>query len=179
MMSSLSINILQIISLIGHQHSPNHRARIIHKRPNMALTKPQLSPVVIATQFLAAMLVLDKWQCFMQTYMHANKSVYKHVQLKHHTLVVPYAFGALTFFKIEACHTLPLFDNFIPSSYQVQHGLLLLLLRHREDDGRPVRAADGRLLLLLCHREDGGRPLRAVAPGQPAACVLQQQQRRL
>ncbi|CAL9147556.1 unnamed protein product [Musa hybrid cultivar] len=44
------------------------------------------------------MLVLDTWQCFMQTYMHANKSVYKHVQSKHHTLVVPYAFGALAFF---------------------------------------------------------------------------------
>ncbi|XP_065050285.1 sphinganine C4-monooxygenase 1-like [Musa acuminata AAA Group] len=58
------------------------------------IAKPQPSPVVIAAQFLAGMLVLDTWQCFMQTYMHANKSVYKHVQSKHHTLVVPYAFGA-------------------------------------------------------------------------------------
>uniref|UniRef100_A0A804K834 aldehyde oxygenase (deformylating) n=1 Tax=Musa acuminata subsp. malaccensis TaxID=214687 RepID=A0A804K834_MUSAM len=73
MMFSLSINILQITS---------------------GINIPQPSPVVIAAQFLAGMLVLDTWQCFMQTYMHANKSVYKHVQSKHHTLVVPYAFGA-------------------------------------------------------------------------------------
>ncbi|URE22468.1 Fatty acid hydroxylase superfamily [Musa troglodytarum] len=39
-------------------------------------------------------MVLNAWQYFMQRYMHANKSLYNHVHSKHHTLVVPYAFGA-------------------------------------------------------------------------------------
>ncbi|CAL9108153.1 unnamed protein product [Musa acuminata var. zebrina] len=102
MMSSLSINILQITSHIGHQYSPNHLARI------SGIAKPQPSPVVIAAQFLAAMLVLDTWQCFMQTYMHANKSVYKHVQSKHHTLVVPTPSARGTTIHWRICYSTPL-----------------------------------------------------------------------
>ncbi|THU69821.1 hypothetical protein C4D60_Mb08t18450 [Musa balbisiana] len=128
MMSSLSINILQITSHIGHQCSPNHLRR---ERDSEA--------TAVAAQFLAATLVLDTWQYFMQPYMHANKSMYKHVQSKHHTL----AFGAR--------YNHPLED-------------LLLDTRPRRHAGDEAgeRAADGRLLVLLRHREDGGRPLRAA-----------------
>ncbi|GJN22267.1 hypothetical protein PR202_gb09821 [Eleusine coracana subsp. coracana] len=50
---------------------------------------------VIAVQFIIAMLVMDTWQYFMHRYMHINKFLYKHIHSKHHTLVVPYSFGAL------------------------------------------------------------------------------------
>ncbi|RRT35213.1 hypothetical protein B296_00049449 [Ensete ventricosum] len=57
--------------------------------------KPRPSAPVIIAQFIVAMFVLDTWQYFMHRYMHVNKFLYKHVHSKHHTLVVPYAFGAL------------------------------------------------------------------------------------
>ncbi|THU57232.1 hypothetical protein C4D60_Mb03t01350 [Musa balbisiana] len=59
------------------------------------IAKPQPSLLAIIVQFLVAMFVLDTWQYFMHRYMHINKFLYKHVHSKHHTLVVPYAFGAL------------------------------------------------------------------------------------
>ncbi|XP_074587496.1 sphinganine C4-monooxygenase 1-like isoform X3 [Curcuma longa] len=49
----------------------------------------------VAIQFAVAMFVLDTWQYFIHRYMHINKSLYKHIHSKHHTLVVPYAYGAL------------------------------------------------------------------------------------
>ena len=55
----------------------------------------QPSAVVIALQFIIAMFVMDTWQYFMHRYMHINKFLYKHIHSKHHTLVVPYSFGAL------------------------------------------------------------------------------------
>ncbi|EXB38331.1 Sphingoid base hydroxylase 2 [Morus notabilis] len=55
--------------------------------------KPSL--IVLARQFVTAMLVLDTWQYFMHRYMHQNKFLYKHIHSQHHRLVVPYAFGAL------------------------------------------------------------------------------------
>ncbi|KAL5553819.1 hypothetical protein UlMin_041231 [Ulmus minor] len=55
--------------------------------------KPSL--IVLARQFVTAMLVLDTWQYFMHRYMHHNKFLYKHIHSQHHRLVVPYAFGAL------------------------------------------------------------------------------------
>ncbi|CAN6239439.1 unnamed protein product, partial [Urochloa humidicola] len=51
--------------------------------------------LVIVLQFIAAMVVMDTWQYFMHRYMHINKFLYKHIHSKHHTLVVPYSFGAL------------------------------------------------------------------------------------
>lgn len=48
-----------------------------------------------AVQFIFAMFVLDTWQYFIHRYMHINKTLYKHIHSKHHTLVVPYAYGAL------------------------------------------------------------------------------------
>ncbi|XP_062111625.1 sphinganine C4-monooxygenase 1-like [Humulus lupulus] len=56
-------------------------------------SKPSL--IVLARQFVTAMLVLDTWQYFMHRYMHHNKFLYKHIHSQHHRLVVPYAFGAL------------------------------------------------------------------------------------
>ncbi|GAV79663.1 FA_hydroxylase domain-containing protein [Cephalotus follicularis] len=55
----------------------------------------QFSVIVLARQFVMAMLVLDTWQYFMHRYMHHNKFLYKHIHSQHHRLVVPYAFGAL------------------------------------------------------------------------------------
>ncbi|KAK8947567.1 Sphinganine C(4)-monooxygenase 1 [Platanthera guangdongensis] len=53
------------------------------------------SPTVILLQFMVAMVVMDTWQYFMHRLMHVNKFLYRHIHSKHHTLVVPYAFGAL------------------------------------------------------------------------------------
>jgi len=55
----------------------------------------QNSLLVLARQFVIAMLVLDTWQYFMHRYMHHNKFLYKHIHSQHHRLVVPYAYGAL------------------------------------------------------------------------------------
>ncbi|KAM0821841.1 hypothetical protein ACQ4PT_071907 [Festuca glaucescens] len=57
--------------------------------------RKQPPTLMIALQFLIAMFVMDTWQYFMHRYMHVNKFLYKHVHSKHHTLVVPFAFGAL------------------------------------------------------------------------------------
>lgn len=46
-------------------------------------------------QFATAMLVMDTWQYFMHRYMHENKFLYKYIHSHHHTLLAPYAFGAL------------------------------------------------------------------------------------
>lgn len=51
--------------------------------------------IILARQFLIAMLVLDTSQYFMHRYLHQNKFLYKHIHSQHHRLVVPYAFGAL------------------------------------------------------------------------------------
>ncbi|KAG8383093.1 hypothetical protein BUALT_Bualt05G0148700 [Buddleja alternifolia] len=53
------------------------------------------SLIVLARQFLVAMMVLDTWQYFMHRYMHHNKFLYRHIHSQHHRLIVPYAFGAL------------------------------------------------------------------------------------
>ncbi|PUZ77455.1 hypothetical protein GQ55_1G372700 [Panicum hallii var. hallii] len=55
----------------------------------------QSPALVIVLQFITAMVVMDTWQYFMHRYMHINKFLYKHIHSKHHTLVVPYSFGAL------------------------------------------------------------------------------------
>ncbi|XP_077250012.1 sphinganine C4-monooxygenase 1-like [Tasmannia lanceolata] len=55
----------------------------------------QPSYLVLARQFLVAMLVLDTWQYFMHRFMHHNKFLYRHIHSQHHRLIVPYAFGAL------------------------------------------------------------------------------------
>ncbi|KAJ3695618.1 hypothetical protein LUZ60_000995 [Juncus effusus] len=56
-------------------------------------TQPSTAKIIL--QFIIAMFVMDTWQYFMHRYMHLNKFLYKHIHSKHHTLVVPYAFGAL------------------------------------------------------------------------------------
>lgn len=55
----------------------------------------QASGLVLARQFIVAMVVLDTWQYFMHRYMHQNKFLYRHIHSQHHRLIVPYAFGAL------------------------------------------------------------------------------------
>ncbi|XVF03348.1 hypothetical protein REPUB_Repub04eG0253200 [Reevesia pubescens] len=51
--------------------------------------------IVLARQFVTAMLVVDTWQYFLHRYMHENKFLYRHLHSWHHRLLVPYAFGAL------------------------------------------------------------------------------------
>ncbi|XP_039124255.1 sphinganine C4-monooxygenase 1-like [Dioscorea cayenensis subsp. rotundata] len=64
-------------------------------KDDTAVAPKQPSILVIATQFAVAMFVMDTWQYFMHRYMHINKFLYKHIHSKHHSLIVPYAFGAL------------------------------------------------------------------------------------
>ncbi|KAG0503838.1 hypothetical protein HPP92_003910 [Vanilla planifolia] len=56
--------------------------------------RSQPSAMIVILQILVGMVVMDTWQYFVHRLMHANKFLYKHVHSKHHTLVVPYAFGA-------------------------------------------------------------------------------------
>ncbi|OAY50001.1 sphinganine C4-monooxygenase 1 [Manihot esculenta] len=62
---------------------------------SQAAINQRTSLMVLARQFVMAMLVLDTWQYFMHRYMHHNKFLYRHIHSQHHRLVVPYAFGAL------------------------------------------------------------------------------------
>ncbi|KAI4328429.1 hypothetical protein L6164_020786 [Bauhinia variegata] len=55
----------------------------------------KVSLLVLARQFVTAMLVMDTWQYFMHRFMHHNKFLYKHIHSQHHRLVVPYSYGAL------------------------------------------------------------------------------------
>lgn len=60
---------------------------------NTVRSEPSL--LVISIQFVIAMFVMDTWQYFVHRYMHINKFLYRHIHSKHHSLVVPYAYGAL------------------------------------------------------------------------------------
>ncbi|VVA94625.1 unnamed protein product [Arabis nemorensis] len=55
----------------------------------------EFSILVLARQFVTAMIILDTWQYFMHRFMHVNKFLYKHIHSQHHRLIVPYAYGAL------------------------------------------------------------------------------------
>ncbi|XP_078172377.1 sphinganine C4-monooxygenase 2-like [Carex rostrata] len=67
--------------------------KIIGDETGTAPTQPSTGVMIL--QLIVAMLVMDTWQYFIHRYMHINKFLYKHIHSKHHTLVVPYAFGAL------------------------------------------------------------------------------------
>ncbi|KAG6906693.1 hypothetical protein DXG01_012563 [Tephrocybe rancida] len=51
--------------------------------------------VIPASQFFAAMFIIDTWQYFLHRLMHVNKFLYKQFHSVHHRLYVPYAFGSL------------------------------------------------------------------------------------
>ncbi|CAA7401900.1 unnamed protein product [Spirodela intermedia] len=65
------------------------------RNDGQATKRAQPSVIGAVGQWVVAMGVLDTWQYFMHRYVHVNKFLYKHVHSKHHTLVVPYSFGAL------------------------------------------------------------------------------------
>ncbi|PRP89327.1 sphingoid base hydroxylase 1 [Planoprotostelium fungivorum] len=46
-------------------------------------------------QFMFAMFILDTWQYFFHRLFHQNKWLYRNIHAWHHSLYVPYAFGAL------------------------------------------------------------------------------------
>ncbi|MBA0613307.1 hypothetical protein Godav_013766 [Gossypium davidsonii] len=60
-----------------------------------ASSRQPSSFIVLASQFVTAMLVMDTWQYFLHRYFHENKFLYRQLHSRHHRLVVPYAFGAL------------------------------------------------------------------------------------
>ncbi|RWV83067.1 hypothetical protein BHE74_00041703 [Ensete ventricosum] len=60
---------------------------------SLLLFTPSISAV--GMQFVVAMLVLDTWQYFIHRYMHINRFLYRHIHYKHHSLIVPFAYGAL------------------------------------------------------------------------------------
>ncbi|XP_022775792.1 sphinganine C4-monooxygenase 2-like [Durio zibethinus] len=57
--------------------------------------------IVIATQFVVAMVVLDTYQYFLHRLVHQNKFLYKHLHSQHHRLVIPYTYGAIYNHPIE------------------------------------------------------------------------------
>ncbi|KAH0453899.1 hypothetical protein IEQ34_018223 [Dendrobium chrysotoxum] len=65
------------------------------KSSDGATAPQQSSLVVFILQIFVAMVVLDTCQYFTHRLMHINKFLYKHIHSQHHTLIVPYAFGAL------------------------------------------------------------------------------------
>ncbi|KAL0909235.1 hypothetical protein M5K25_020082 [Dendrobium thyrsiflorum] len=65
------------------------------KSSDGATAPQQSSLVVFILQIFVALVVLDTCQYFTHRLMHMNKFLYKHIHSQHHTLIVPYAFGAL------------------------------------------------------------------------------------
>ncbi|WOL20291.1 sphinganine C4-monooxygenase 2 [Canna indica] len=63
--------------------------------PKAEMTSRKSSILALLMQFAVAMFVLDTWQYFVHRYMHMNKFLYRHIHYKHHSLVVPFAYGAL------------------------------------------------------------------------------------
>lgn len=53
------------------------------------------SSIVIARQFLVAMVILDTYQYFLHRCMHQSKFLYRNFHSEHHKLVVPYTYGAI------------------------------------------------------------------------------------
>ncbi|EXB38323.1 Sphingoid base hydroxylase 2 [Morus notabilis] len=66
---------------------------------------PNPSLMVLARQFIIAMLVLDTWQYFVHRYFHHSKFLYKHIHSLHHRLIVPYAFGGIYHHPLEGLIT--------------------------------------------------------------------------
>ncbi|XP_020255064.1 sphinganine C4-monooxygenase 1-like [Asparagus officinalis] len=64
-------------------------------RDSMSLgeKKPEPSLSTMALQFLVAAVTMDTYQYFMHRFIHSNKFLNK-IHSHHHSLVVPYAFGA-------------------------------------------------------------------------------------
>ncbi|KXZ49918.1 hypothetical protein GPECTOR_19g369 [Gonium pectorale] len=48
-----------------------------------------------ASKFVLGMFVMDAWQYWIHRLMHTNTFLYKHLHSVHHTLMIPYAYGAL------------------------------------------------------------------------------------
>lgn len=46
-------------------------------------------------KFILGMYVMDAWQYFIHRLAHTSTFLYKHVHAVHHTLLIPYAYGAL------------------------------------------------------------------------------------
>ncbi|KAH7105094.1 sphingosine hydroxylase [Auriculariales sp. MPI-PUGE-AT-0066] len=54
------------------------------------------------SQFIFGMFVMDTWQYMLHRAMHTNKFLYRHLHAVHHSIYVPYAFGALYNHPLEA-----------------------------------------------------------------------------
>ncbi|PNH10366.1 Sphingoid base hydroxylase 2 [Tetrabaena socialis] len=48
-----------------------------------------------AVRFVLGLYVMDTWQYWIHRLMHNNTFLYKHMHSVHHTLMIPYAYGAL------------------------------------------------------------------------------------
>lgn len=46
-------------------------------------------------KLVAGFLIIDTWQFYLHRFMHLHPFFYKHFHSRHHSLYVPYAFGAL------------------------------------------------------------------------------------
>ncbi|PNW86970.1 hypothetical protein CHLRE_02g103500v5 [Chlamydomonas reinhardtii] len=48
-----------------------------------------------ASRFVLGMYIMDTWQYWIHRWVHVNTFLYKHLHSVHHTLNIPYAYGAL------------------------------------------------------------------------------------
>ncbi|KAG2486598.1 hypothetical protein HYH03_014766 [Edaphochlamys debaryana] len=48
-----------------------------------------------ASRFVLGLYVMDTWQYWIHRLVHVNTFLYKHLHSVHHTLMIPYAYGAL------------------------------------------------------------------------------------
>ncbi|TYI36151.1 hypothetical protein ES332_A03G122200v1 [Gossypium tomentosum] len=98
--------------------------------------------IVLASQFVTAMLVMDTWQYFLHRYFHENKFLYRHLHSRHHRLVVPYAFGALYNHPLEGLllDTVGGALSFMLSGMSPRTSIYFFIFCHHQNSGRPLWA---------------------------------------
>jgi sphinganine C4-monooxygenase len=70
--------------------------------PDQCEAKPPRSWPMTVLEFVLGMLIMDTWQFWIHRWMHVNTYLYKHVHSTHHSLLIPYAYGALYNHPVEA-----------------------------------------------------------------------------
>ncbi|PQQ14140.1 sphinganine C4-monooxygenase 1-like [Prunus yedoensis var. nudiflora] len=154
---SLQAIIAALLFMLTGGANPHHVHAAAHTAAGGGTGGATASACRYIIQFATAMLVMDTWQYFMHRYMHQNKFLYKYIHSHHHTLLAPYAFGALYNHPLEGL----MFDTMGGGGHKFS--------------GIWNVSANLHLLLLLCNDQSRGRSFWVMDPLEPIPCIFQKQ----